>query len=90
MTTSESHVDRTEAFRRQRIAELNPGIGKTELVRRHGIVLDSSELASAFTVIRFMAPLVVVKRKADGMVGSLEFQHAPRLYFNWQEDHNDE
>ena len=30
-----------------------------------------------------MAPLVVVRRKADGMKGSLEFQHHPRLYFKW-------
>lgn len=31
-----------------------------------------------------MAPLVVVRRKADGVKGSLEFQHNPRFYFNFQ------
>jgi hypothetical protein len=31
-----------------------------------------------------MAPLVVVRRKADGVKGSLEFQHMPRYYFGFQ------
>ena len=44
------------------------------------------ELATAFEIIGFMAPLVVARRKADGRMGSLEFQHQPRFYFNWQED----
>ena len=79
-------ADPTEAFRRQRIAELNPGVDKAELERRHGIVLDADELATTFTVLGFMSPLVVVERKVDGKVGSLEFQHAPRFYFGWQED----
>jgi hypothetical protein len=33
-----------------------------------------------------MAPLIVVQRKADGVKGSLEFQHEPRYYFNFVED----
>jgi hypothetical protein len=33
-----------------------------------------------------LAPYVIVRRKVDGAVGSLEFQHQPRFYFNWQED----
>jgi hypothetical protein len=31
-----------------------------------------------------MAPLVVVRRKPDGVKGSLEFQHNPRLYFTFR------
>jgi hypothetical protein len=30
--------------------------------------------------------LVVARRKSDGMRGSLEFQHHPRFYFNWEDD----
>jgi hypothetical protein len=30
-----------------------------------------------------MAPLVVVKRKVDGIVGTLTFQHQPRYYFDF-------
>jgi hypothetical protein len=29
---------------------------------------------------------VVVTRKSDGVKGSLEFRHSPRVYFNWQAD----
>ena len=36
-----------------------------------------------FEVIGFLAPLVVVRRRADRVKGSMEFQHMPRLYFNF-------
>ena len=78
--------DATEAARRRRLAELDAGDGRPELERRHGTVWDSAELANAFEVVGFMAPFVVARRKADGRLGSLEFQHSPRFYFNWQED----
>ena len=78
--------DATEAIRRRRPAELGAGDGRPELERRHGTVWDSAELANAFEVVGFMAPLVVARRKADGRIGSLEFQHQPRFHFNWQED----
>ena len=79
-------ADATECFRRRRLADLNPGGDRKELQRRYGRVWDSKELAVEFEVITYMAPFVVVRRKADGMQGSLEFQHHPRFYFNWQED----
>lgn len=78
--------DPTERFRRHRLAELNPGVDRTELERRHGRVWDTRELAAAFIIIGFAAPFIVLRRKSDGAVGSLEFQHFPRFYFNWQED----
>ena len=79
--------DVTEAFRRRRLAELNAAAaGRRELERRHGTVWSPKELAAAFTAVGFMAPFVAVRRKADGRLGSLEFQHQPRFYFNWQED----
>jgi hypothetical protein len=77
--------DPTEAIRRERLAEINAVPGSREaLEAEHGQVWDTSELGRDFEVIGFMAPLVVVRRKADGVKGSLEFQHSPRLYFNWQ------
>ncbi len=78
--------DATESVRRQRIAELNIGHGRLELERLHGRTWDTKELAADFEVMGFMAPLVVARRRTDGKVGSLEFQHHPRLYFNWRED----
>ena len=79
-------IDLTEAYRRRRLTELNPGVDRAELERRHGQTWDLRELAAAFIIVGFMSPFVVVRRKSDGIVGSLEFQHDPRLYFNWQED----
>ena len=46
---------------------------------------NTEELQEDFKVIGFQSPYVVVKRKADNILGSLEFQHMPRLYFNFKE-----
>jgi len=47
---------------------------------------STDELRAEFEVIGFMAPFVAVKRKADGVKGSLEFTHSPRWYFNFVKD----
>jgi len=44
---------------------------------------DTKELQQEFTVDSFMAPFVVVTRKVDGVKGSMEFTHNPRVYFNF-------
>jgi hypothetical protein len=77
--------DPTEAIRRERLAEINAEPGsRTALEAEYGQVWDTDELRKDFEVIGFMAPLVVVRRRSDGVKGSLEFQHSPRFYFNWQ------
>lgn len=77
--------DPTETARRERLAEINAEPGSREaLEAEHGQVWDTDELRRDFEVIGFAAPLVVVRRRSDGQKGSLEFQHNPRLYFNWQ------
>ena len=43
----------------------------------------TDELRRDFEVVGFLAPYVVVVRKADGVKGTLEFTHNPRVYFNW-------
>ena len=77
--------DPTEVARRERLAEINAEPGSREaLEAQYGQVWDTQELAQDFEVIGFLAPLVVVRRKADGRKGSLEFQHGPpRLYFSF-------
>jgi len=76
--------DETETIRRERLAEINAKPGSREaLASEYGQVWDAQELAGEFEVIGFMAPFVVVRRKVDGMKGSLEFQHNPRFYFNF-------
>lgn len=77
--------DPTETVRRQRVMEINLQPGSREaLEAQHGQVWTTSELSSDYEVLGFMAPFVVVRRKSDGRKGSLEFQHGPRFYFNFQ------
>ena len=59
---------------------------KDEIKEKYGQTWTTEELTKEFKVMGFMAPLVVVKRKNDDVVGSLEFQHLPRFYFNFKED----
>lgn len=76
--------DPTEFYRRQRIVEINAVPGSREaLEAEHGQVWNTDELSGDFEVTGFLAPFVVVRRKSDGKKGSLEFQHDPRLYFDF-------
>lgn len=77
--------DSTENIRRTLAAQINAQPGSREaLEAEHGRVWNTDELREAFDVLGFGAPLVVVRRKADGVKGSLMFQHNPRFYFGFQ------
>jgi hypothetical protein len=77
-------IDETEDIRRQMHAEINAAPGSREyLEAKHGQVWDTSQLSEDFEVIGFAAPLVVVRRKCDGVKGSLMFQASPRFYFSF-------
>lgn len=76
--------DETEHVRRQMVREINSNVGeRVELEARYGQVWNTTELQRDFEVLGFLAPLVIVLRKSDGVKGSLEFQHNPRFYFNF-------
>lgn len=60
-----------------------------DLAAEPGPTWDTAELQRDYTVEGFAAPFVVVRRKADGVRGSLEFQHSPRVYFNFVPDDRD-
>jgi hypothetical protein len=78
-------TDPTESIRREMVAEINTEPGsRAALEAKHGQVWDTDQLREEFQVIGFMAPLVVVRRKSDGVKGSLMFQHHPRFYFGFQ------
>ena len=47
---------------------------------------DTEALQRDFKVVGFQAPYVVVQRRSDGVKGSLQFNHNPRIYFGFQED----
>jgi len=79
-------TDPTEQIRRELVVEINSLPGSREaLEAQHGQVWNTDQLANDFEVVGFGAPFVVVRRKADGMRGSLSFQHHPRFYFDFRE-----
>ena len=57
-----------------------------DLAAEKGQTWTTGELQRDFEVTGFMAPFVVVRRRSDGAVGSLEFTHSPRVYFGWKAD----
>ena len=86
-TQAPVETDDTEDIRRKLLVQVNANpTERTALEAQHGQVWATAELARDFVVEGFMAPFVVVRRKADGVVGSLLFQHQPRYYFDWVED----
>ena len=57
---------------------------KEELEKKYGKVYDTTELQEHFEVESFLAPYVVVREKATGKKGTLEFSHRPRFYFDFR------
>ena len=79
-------TDETEQTRRQLVNEINGHPDERQaLEAQHGQVWTTDELGRDFEVLGFSAPFVVVRRKSDGVKGSLMFQHMPRFYFSFQE-----
>ena len=77
--------DPTESIRREMVAEINAEPGSREwLEAKYGQVWDTSEMQAEFEAVGFMAPFIVVRRRSDGVKGSLTFQHNPRLYYSFQ------
>ena len=86
-------LDETENMRRELVAQTNaavesqsPDQERKRLETQYGQVWNTQELGKDFEVIGFAAPFVVVRRRADGAKGSLQFQHSPRFYFAFQAD----
>jgi hypothetical protein len=81
--------DPTESIRRELLTQINAEPGsRGYLEAKHGQVWSTDQLQEDFDVLGFAAPLVVVRRKADGVKGSLMFQVSPRFYFRF-EPHRD-
>jgi len=80
-------MDDTEAIRKELLVQINAEPGSREaLEAEHGQVWDTKQLGEDFDVLGFAAPLVVVRRKNDGVKGSLFFQARPRFYFGFEAD----
>lgn len=83
-------MDATETARRQlrqeiqqEVASPNPDQERQRLEAKHGQVWNTSELQQDFEVLGFAAPLIVARRRSDGCLGSLFFQHEPRFYWGF-------
>jgi len=77
--------DQTESLRRQRLVELNEGdTNRAKLQEQYGNVWSTDEMTGEFDALGFMSPYIVVRRKSDGVRGSLAFRPSPRFYFNFQ------
>jgi hypothetical protein len=46
--------------------------------------MTTEEMQEQYEVLGFQFYMCVVKRKSDGMKGVLDFDHSPRLYYNFQ------
>jgi len=87
MSTGEQMLDEAETIRRELVQQVNTEPGsRAALEAQHGQVWDTNQLAEHFEVVGFLAPIVVVRRRCDGIKGSLMFQHDPRFCFGFSED----
>jgi len=85
-------LDPTENIRRAMVEKINSSVETNDvdvererLTKKYGTVWDTRELQEGFKVTGFAAPFCVVIQKSTGKKGMVEFQHQPRLYFNFQE-----
>jgi hypothetical protein len=79
--------DPTETIRRTMVQQINTDAGDRErLEAQHGRVWDTTELQADFDVLGFAAPLIVVRERSTGQLGSLFFQHSPRFYWGFTPD----
>jgi hypothetical protein len=51
--------------------------------------MNTQEMTAEYEVIGFMAPFVAVRRRSDGVEGTMMFNHGtpdnPRMYTNFEE-----
>jgi hypothetical protein len=74
-------ADPTAGSRRDMI---NAGQPAGDLAADTGQRWTTEELQRDLEVLGFAVPLVVVRRRSDGQLGSLAFTHQPRVYFGWR------
>lgn len=77
-----------EAHRLSRAAEVpvDGPFGRDELEAKYGCVWDSFQLARDFEVEAYHESFVVVRRRSDGVRGTVVFQHDPRLHWGFKPD----
>lgn len=76
--------DPTESIRREMIATGQPAADLAEELGINGPTWTTETLQQDYEVIGFAAPFILVRRRSDRLKGTLEFTHAPRVYFNFE------
>jgi hypothetical protein len=76
-------ADPTAQARREMIANDQP---QADLAADTDRRWPTAEMTAEFDVMGFCAPFVVVRRRSDGQVGTLEFTASPRVYFAFRPD----
>ncbi len=74
--------ERAEDIRREM---LRTGQAAFDLAADQGRKWTPAELRRDFEAVDFSAPYVVVRRRSDGVLGTLEFTRSPRVYFWFEE-----
>lgn len=74
-------TDPTEDIRKEMVETGQP---QADLAENKDQTWDTDQLRADFEVLGYMAPFVMARRRSDGQLGSLEFTHSPRVYFNWK------
>lgn len=78
-------TDPTAEIRKALIEARAPAMHAVAAIDRGEPIWTTEDLKRDFEVLSFAAPFVVVRRKSDSVVGSLEFVHSPRVYFGFKE-----
>jgi hypothetical protein len=63
---------------------MNEPIDRKTLEAKFGKVWTAEEVEQEFVISAFIGSTVVVRRKADDVVGTLEFTNRPHLFYNFQ------
>ena len=73
--------DPTGPVRRRMVESGEPA---ADLAADRGQTWTTAQLTEDFEVLEYGAPFVIVRRRSDGQLGSLEFTHQPRVYFGFE------
>jgi hypothetical protein len=65
-------------------SQVEESLSRVELEAKYGQVWNTRELAQQFTITSIIAPHVIVRRKADSVVGRMSFQNNPRYYHSFE------
>lgn len=84
LTPDEKHLVEILRMRRRIEIETEPKY-RYELEKLYGDVFDPEQFTARFSVLGFLQPFVVVRRRSDNALGIVEYQSFPRFYFNFRE-----